>query len=203
MISSSTKTKRVDGAGDRFTALAITPSSHGSKSNSISRCSWANRTEHGSTRTPRARHGPLNPCWALLRPTIGFGQGDTITADSPVFKHFAKYRDRVYAIGYNWLRSNADSAKQVIDGSDYFDPKTKKTTRLMGIKEICAENHSGKAIILTHSMGGLVARMAIAMHGGADLMHEVFHNVQPATGAHTCLFDCIFRGTNDDKSFAF
>lgn len=128
--------------------------------------------------------------WAL-KPVLGtppadyggFGQGDTITADSSVFKHFAKYRYRVYAIGYNWLQSNGDSAKQVIDGSDYFDPKTKKTTRLMGIKEICAENHSGKAIILTHSMGGLVARMAIAMHGGADLMHGVFHNVQPATGA--------------------
>lgn len=126
-----------------------------------------------------------------LKPVLGtspadygaFGKGEAITADSPTFKHFAKYRYRVYAIGYNWLQSNADSATQVIDGSDYYDPKTKTTTRLMGIKEICAENHSGKAIILTHSMGGLVARMAIAMHGAADLMHGVFHNVQPATGA--------------------
>lgn len=112
-----------------------------------------------------------------------FGKGDALTEDSPEFKHFAKYRYRVYAIGYNWLQSNADSGKQVIEGSDYYDPKTKKVTRLMGIREICVENHSGKAIILTHSMGGLVARMAIAMHGGADLMHGVFHNVQPATGA--------------------
>jgi len=60
---------------------------------------------------------------------------------------------------------------------------TKQTTRLMGIREIIAENHSGKAIIVTHSMGGLVARMAIAMHGAEDLIHGVFHNVQPATGA--------------------
>ncbi|WP_009916788.1 esterase/lipase family protein, partial [Burkholderia humptydooensis] len=97
--------------------------------------------------------------------------------------HFLKYRYRVYAIGYNWLQSNEKSARDVIEGMDFKDKKSGKSMRLMGIKEIIAENDSGKAIILTHSMGGLVARMAIAMHGGADLMHGVFHNVLPATGA--------------------
>ncbi|WP_338639219.1 alpha/beta hydrolase [Burkholderia pyrrocinia] len=111
------------------------------------------------------------------------GRGQSITKDSEVFKHFMKYQYRVYAIGYNWLQSNEKSAKEVIDGSNFKDKKTGKITRLMGIKEIIEENHSGKAIILTHSMGGLVARMAIAMHGGAGLMHGVFHNVLPATGA--------------------
>ncbi|WP_175761858.1 esterase/lipase family protein [Burkholderia ambifaria] len=111
------------------------------------------------------------------------GRGQAIAKDSEVFKHFMKYQYRVYAIGYNWLQSNEKSAQQVIDGTDFKDKKTGKTARLMGIKEIIEENHSGKAIILTHSMGGLVARMAIAMHGGADLMHGVFHNVLPATGA--------------------
>ncbi|GLU35117.1 alpha/beta hydrolase [Trinickia caryophylli] len=133
---------------------------------------------------------PEGEAWTL-KPVLGtppadygaLGRGEAITADSPEFRHFAKYRYRVYAIGYNWLQSNADSAKQVIEGTDFYDPKTKKTTRLMGIKEICAENDTGKAIIVTHSMGGLVARMAVAMHGAADLMHGVFHNVQPATGA--------------------
>ncbi|MFP3276230.1 MAG: alpha/beta hydrolase, partial [Paraburkholderia sp.] len=133
---------------------------------------------------------PEGEKWTL-KPVIGtdpadygaFGAGEKITLDSAVFKHFAKYRYRVYAIGYNWLQSNSDSGQQVVEGSDYYDPKTKKTTRLMGIKEICAENDSGKAIILTHSMGGLVARMAIAMHGAEGLMHGCFNNVQPATGA--------------------
>jgi len=133
---------------------------------------------------------PEGEKWAL-KPVLGtapaeyggIGNGETITLDSQAFKHFAKYQYRVYAIGYNWLQSNADSARQVIDGSDFYDPTSKKTMRLMGIKEICAENDTGKAIIVTHSMGGLVARMAIAMHGAADLMHGVFHNVQPATGA--------------------
>ncbi|HDR9588372.1 TPA: alpha/beta hydrolase [Burkholderia stabilis] len=110
-------------------------------------------------------------------------RGQAITKDSEVFKHFMKYQYRVYAIGYNWLQSNEKSAQEVIHGSNFTDKKTGKITRLMGIKEIIDENHSGKAIILTHSMGGLVARMAIAIHGGAGMMHGVFHNVLPATGA--------------------
>ncbi|AIO54245.1 hypothetical protein DM55_3621 [Burkholderia mallei] len=89
----------------------------------------------------------------------------------------------MYAIGYNWLQSNEKSARDVIEGMDFDDKKTDKKMRLMGIKEIIAENDSGKAIILIHSMGGLVACMAIAMHSAADLMHGVFHNVLPATGA--------------------
>jgi hypothetical protein len=133
---------------------------------------------------PEGKNWTLKPLLGTAPADYGaFGKGEALTEDSPAFKHFAKFRYRVYAIGYNWLQSNADSARQVIESSDYYDPLTKQTTRLMGIKEICAENHTGKAIILTHSMGGLVARMAIAMHGGADLMHGVFHNVQPATGA--------------------
>ncbi|CAG9196208.1 esterase/lipase family protein [Burkholderia vietnamiensis] len=141
---------------------------------------------HGPWVTP----DPDGEKWTL-KPVIdtdpaeygALGKGGKITLNSAEFEHFSKFRYRVYAIGYNWLQSNADSGKQVVEGSDYQDPKTKKITRLMGIKEIIAENHSGKAIILTHSMGGLVARMAIAMHGAEDLMHGVFHNVQPATGA--------------------
>ncbi|WP_179403116.1 alpha/beta hydrolase family protein [Burkholderia guangdongensis] len=111
------------------------------------------------------------------------GRGQAFTKDSEVFQHFMKYQYRVYAIGYNWLQSNEKSAQQVIEGADFEDKKTGKSMRLMGIKEIIAENDSGKAIILTHSMGGLVARMAIAMHGAAGLLHGVFHNVLPATGA--------------------
>lgn len=111
------------------------------------------------------------------------GRGQAITEESEVFKHFLKYQYRVYAIGYNWLQSNEKSAKQVIDGANFEDKKTGQKMRLMGINEIIKENDSGKAIILTHSMGGLVARMAIAMHGAMNLFHGVFHNVLPATGA--------------------
>lgn len=138
---------------------------------------WVSTDPEGETWTIKALLGTSPADYGAV------GKGEPITADSDVFKHFAKFRYRVYAIGYNWLQSNAISAKQVIDGADYYDPHTKKTTRLMGVREICAENHTGKAIILTHSMGGLVARLAIAKHDAADLIHGVFHNVQPATGA--------------------
>ncbi|WP_261535279.1 esterase/lipase family protein [Burkholderia multivorans] len=151
--------------------------------------------EMGKTKGPWIESDPDGKKWAL-KPVLGTeptdygatdagaqGRGQPITEESDAFKHFLKYRYRVYAIGYNWLQSNAESAKDVIEGVDFEDKKTRKKTRLMGIKEIIAENDSGKAIILTHSMGGLVARMAIAKHGAADLMHGVFHNVLPATGA--------------------
>ncbi|KVR43125.1 esterase/lipase family protein [Burkholderia multivorans] len=151
--------------------------------------------EMGKTKGPWIESDPDGKKWAL-KPVLGTeptdygatdagaqGRGQPITEESEAFKHFLKYRYRVYAIGYNWLQSNAESAKDVIEGVDFEDKKTRKKTRLMGIKEIIAENDSGKAIILTHSMGGLVARMAIAKHGAADLMHGVFHNVLPATGA--------------------
>ncbi|WP_261530221.1 esterase/lipase family protein [Burkholderia multivorans] len=151
--------------------------------------------EMGKTKGPWIESDPDGKKWAL-KPVLGTepadygatdagaqGRGQPITQDSEAFRHFLKYRYRVYAIGYNWLQSNALSAKDVIEGLDFEDKATRKKMRLMGIKDIIAENDSGKAIILTHSMGGLVARMAIAKHGAADLMHGVFHNVLPATGA--------------------
>ncbi|WP_434110413.1 esterase/lipase family protein [Paraburkholderia caffeinilytica] len=144
----------------------------------------------GKLQGPWINPDPTGETWAL-HPVLGtdpkqyggFGKGAPIAPDSAEFNHFLKFRYRVYAIGYNWLQSNADSARQVIESTDYFNPKSRKKTHLMGIREIIAENHSGKAIVVTHSMGGLVARMAIAMHGAEDLIHGVFHGVQPATGA--------------------
>nr|WKF59812.1 hypothetical protein HUO10_004323 [Paraburkholderia busanensis] len=133
---------------------------------------------------------PTGEKWAL-HPVLGtdpktygaFGEGQAITEGSAEFNKFVKYAYRVYAIGYNWLQSNNDSAGDVMSGLDVVDPKTKKTTRLMGVSEICKENDTGKAIILTHSMGGLVGRFAVLNHGLEDLAHGIFHGCQPATGA--------------------
>jgi len=133
---------------------------------------------------PKGRDWTLKPLLGTDPAEYGaYGKGGPIAADSAEFQHFAKFRYRVYAIGYNWMQSNDDSGRQVVEGYDYTDPKTKQTTRVMGIKEICEENHTGKAIVLTHSMGGLVARFAVINHGAEDLIHGVFHGAQPATGA--------------------
>ncbi|RXV72482.1 alpha/beta hydrolase [Burkholderia stabilis] len=133
---------------------------------------------------------PKGETWALhpvldTAPTQygAYGKGEAITEESPEFKRFVKFRYRVYAIGYNWLQSNDDSGRDVVTGVDCPDPQTKKKTRLMGITEICKENDTGKAIILTHSMGGLVARFAVLNHGAEGSIHGVFHGAQPATGA--------------------
>lgn len=106
-----------------------------------------------------------------------------IQATSEDFKKFCHFQYPVYAIGYNWLQSNLDSAKDLIEGVDYVDKRTGKKYRIMGVREICAENKVKKAIIVTHSMGGLVARMACVIAGNADLFYGVFHGAQPATGA--------------------
>jgi hypothetical protein len=111
------------------------------------------------------------------------GDGSAIAADSDDFKHFARYRYPVYAIGYNWLQSNFDSASDVLNGTTFTDPKTKKTTQILGIHDICKENQVDRAIILTHSMGGLVARFLLQQPGGDTVTYGVVHGVQPATGA--------------------
>jgi len=126
----------------------------------------------------------------------GYGAGGPLTADSDEFKSLLRHRYEVYAIGYNWLQSNELSARQVLDGVDFIDKHTKKTTRIMGIREICRENKTDKAIIITHSMGGLVARMASQLCGGADCMYGVIHGAQPATGAP--VFAKRFRTGGED-----
>jgi pimeloyl-ACP methyl ester carboxylesterase len=93
--------------------------------------------------------------------------GPALTRDA--IKHFAKNQYPVYAVGYNWLLSNADSAKYVHQR----------------IKNICAQyGDDTKVIIVTHSMGGIVARALVALEPDAeDLIYGVVHGAQPATGA--------------------
>lgn len=128
----------------------------------------------------------------------GYGPGEALTLDSEVFKTFASYRYPVYAIGYNFLQSNELSAGDVLDGVNFKDEETQTVTRIMGIREICRENHTDKAIIITHSMGGLVARMAAVLCDGADDMLAVLHGAQPATGAP--VFARRFRAGGEGRS---
>ena len=153
---------------------------------------WANGSEDGEK--------------SALKPVLGthpseyggYGAGEALTLDSEVFKTFVSYRYPVYAIGYNFLQSNELSARDVLDGVDFEDKRRKKKTRIMGIREICRENHTDKAIIVTHSMGGLVARMAAVLCGGADDMLAVLHGAQPATGAP--VFARRFRAGGEGRS---
>jgi hypothetical protein len=79
----------------------------------------------------------------------------------------------VYAFGYNWTRSNRDSGKELKDYIDkitgYFRDEKKRMCKY--------------AILITHSMGGIVARSACEQHGAEKNVLGVIHGAQPAQGA--------------------
>lgn len=84
-----------------------------------------------------------------------------------------EYHFAVHAHGYNWLDTNANSAqelKKLIDGLPDYYKKLNKTV-------------SEKVILVTHSMGGLVARYYTEVLCGQEKVYGVVHGVMPDKGA--------------------
>ena len=80
----------------------------------------------------------------------------------------------VYAVGYNWLQSNLQSAIKVRERIESI------------IREYTSQGYDcRKVILVTHSMGGLLARALIHPSIGnfADSVLGVVHGVMPALGA--------------------
>eukprot|EP01032_Pedospumella_encystans_P026865 gene26865-30371_t len=91
----------------------------------------------------------------------------------------AKCRFPVYACGYNWLASNTEAADALKDR----------------IAEVIAENNKGaykceQVILVTHSMGGLVARCCAQLDGMAGKIAGIVHGVMPAVGAAVAYRRC-------------
>ena len=85
----------------------------------------------------------------------------------------AGWRFPVYAVGYNWMDSNAKAA-------DYLK------RRIDAIRKDCRERlklKCDRVVLVTHSMGGLVARLCAKRH--PDDILGVVHGEQPAIGAGT------------------
>lgn len=78
----------------------------------------------------------------------------------------------LYAMGYNWLKSNEESAEQL----QTLVEETIKFYKKRG--KVC-----DKVILITHSMGGLVARFYTEVLGGREKVYGVINGVQPSTGA--------------------
>jgi pimeloyl-ACP methyl ester carboxylesterase len=78
----------------------------------------------------------------------------------------------VWAHGYNWLQSNEDSAKSLVEKIDQVIEHYQKTDYF---------DCEGKVILVTHSMGGLVGRRAAQLT--PDKVLGVVHGVQPVAGA--------------------
>ncbi len=91
--------------------------------------------------------------------------------------HMSEYWYPIHAVGYNWLQSNEDAGKYL--ANEIRRIKAFYQTKL---------KHPGacqKVILITHSMGGLVARAAVHPDMGdaaADVL-GVIHGVMPAIGA--------------------
>lgn len=136
-----------------------------------------------------AKHG-------LDAPTAwGASQGDPLTEADIL--HAANYQFDVWAGGYNWLRSNAESGKAIQDLIDsvilpfYNEGKkvTVKDTPDGQGKSACSIQRkrpsrpiAQKVIVVTHSMGGMVSRALTEIHQ-CDRVMGVSHGVMPATGA--------------------
>jgi len=93
----------------------------------------------------------------------------------------------VHAMGYNWLKENKESGIST----------AKRIQRL--IKSYRDQGYQcEKVILITHSMGGLVARAAIHPNMGniGDQVLGVIHGVMPAIGAGTAYkrMRCGFEG---------
>lgn len=86
----------------------------------------------------------------------------------------ADYAFPVFALGYNWLQSNEDSAKDIAARLD-------RDVKPQAIKEFPRAEFK-KYIIVTHSMGGLVTRSLIQTKAKSQI-YGVIHGVMPASGA--------------------
>ena len=85
----------------------------------------------------------------------------------------------VHAFGYNWSASNDDAGlalKKYID--KITDDYRNGVYNPYGRKREC-----NKVIVVTHSMGGLVARSACVLHGAEGKVLGVIHGVQPSVGS--------------------
>ncbi len=99
-------------------------------------------------------------------------QKDFKALDIEALKTAASAFYPVYAVGYNWLQSNQKSGERLASEIERI------TKYYRDRKKICE-----KVIIVTHSMGGFVARSAVQEAGVQEKVLGVLHGVMPAIGA--------------------
>lgn len=96
----------------------------------------------------------------------------TPLTDEEFSSHLGRIYFPVHACGYNWLKSNDDSAKRVIARIEEIEKR---------IEGSGYYTYAGKVLLVTHSMGGLVGRRVAQLV--PDKILGVVHGVQPVTGA--------------------
>ncbi|CNI13249.1 Lecithin:cholesterol acyltransferase [Yersinia massiliensis] len=106
----------------------------------------------------------------LIGENLNAERGEEALTESEV-RHSYDFLFPLHVFGYNWLKSNADSAKKL----EEFIQATLAT-----YQGRLAQN---KVILVTHSMGGLVARHYSENMGGQDKILGMVHGVMPDLGS--------------------
>jgi pimeloyl-ACP methyl ester carboxylesterase len=129
----------------------------------------------------RISNGQPNSVFQAFMQLVGTSPHGAQAAATPLTADQAKkmlnIQFPVHAVGYNWLQSNVDSGRDLTQGIG----------GLLGIDDIIKlyDNVNGQScqevIVVTHSMGGLVARAAALVHNAKIL--GIVHGVQPIDGA--------------------
>lgn len=107
----------------------------------------------------------------LVAVALGAMRGDAALSKDEVALSY-KYRFPVHACGYNWLDDNASAARQLKLRIEQVIARYKNE------KKMCE-----KVIIVSHSMGGLVARYCSEVLGMSEQIMGIVHGVMPAIGA--------------------
>ncbi|MBP8215229.1 MAG: hypothetical protein KAX66_07155 [Propionivibrio sp.] len=124
----------------------------------------------------------------LMKLALGAEQGEALLTHDEVALS-CRYRFPVHACGYNWLDDNAVSAKRLSDRID------KIRERYAEEKQKC-----DKVIIVTHSMGGLVARHCSEVLNRRGDILGIVHGVMPAIGA-AAVYRRFKAGTEDNTAW--
>jgi hypothetical protein len=115
---------------------------------------------------------PADGIRAVLRKdTLKALHGETPLSEDE-FALSYKYRFPVYACGYNWLDSNVKASARLGQLIDAVIQRYKK-------QKLKCE----KVIVVTHSMGGLVARHCSQVEKRQSQILGIVHGVMPAVGA--------------------
>ncbi|MWP48023.1 triacylglycerol lipase [Gilliamella sp. Pas-s27] len=118
------------------------------------------------------------------------GSKSSLELDEKQIQHCEKFYFPVHAMGYNWLQSNENSAMALKELVEVTLPKYYKKRG-----KTC-----DKVILITHSMGGLVARYYTEALNGRNKVYGVINGVQPATGA-VAAYTRMKRGTEVNSTF--
>jgi hypothetical protein len=113
---------------------------------------------------------------------------DPITSDELLKR--SKFSFPIYAFGYNWLASNKDAGRRL----------------KVRIEQVISENSTAdikcsQVILVTHSMGGLVARACCQLPDMSRKIAGVVHGVMPSTGAAVAYRRCKV-GMKDEDAVA-